>query len=34
VQRLCQDHYDRREDNSFAIWQLLTLELWCKAYLS
>ncbi len=33
VQRLCNDHYNGREDNAFAIWQLLTFELWCKAYL-
>lgn len=33
VQRLCDDHYSGREDNAFAIWQLLSFELWCKVYL-
>jgi asparagine synthase (glutamine-hydrolysing) len=33
VQRLCLNHYRGREDNTDTIWQLLTFELWCKAYL-
>lgn len=33
VERLCLNHYNGREDNAFAIWQLLTFELWCQAYL-
>jgi asparagine synthase (glutamine-hydrolysing) len=33
VQRLCEDHYRGRVDNAYAIWQLLTLELWCKSFL-
>lgn len=33
IEQLCLNHYSGREDNAYAIWQLLTLELWCKAYL-
>jgi asparagine synthase (glutamine-hydrolysing) len=32
VERLCARHYDGSEDNAFPVWQLLTFELWCKAY--
>lgn len=33
IEKLCANHYSGREDNTFALWQLLTFELWCKAYL-
>lgn len=33
VDKICERHFSGQEDNAFAIWQLLTLELWCRAFL-
>jgi asparagine synthase (glutamine-hydrolysing) len=32
VQQIIQEHYSMREDRAFAIWQLLTLELWFREF--
>jgi asparagine synthase (glutamine-hydrolysing) len=33
VQQLIHEHYDAREDRAYALWQLLTLELWMREFI-